>query len=54
MFYKALGFVVWRLGSRWVRTRYGRQLKVAGGGAALAGIAAGALFALLLSRRDSE
>lgn len=53
MFYKALGFVVWQGGSRFVRYRYQRQLKVAGGGAALAGIAAGALIALLLTKRDS-
>lgn len=54
MFYKALGFLVWQGGSRYVRRRYQRQLKVAGGGAAVAGILVGALLALALSRRDSE
>jgi hypothetical protein len=54
MFYKALGFVVWQGGSRFVRYRYKRQLQFAGGGAAVAGILVGALVALLLAKRDSE
>jgi hypothetical protein len=54
MFYKALGFVVWQAGSRFLRYRYKNQLKVAGGGAAVAGILAGALIAVLLSKRDAQ
>jgi hypothetical protein len=29
MFYKALGFAVWKLGVAYVRRRYGRQLRIA-------------------------
>jgi hypothetical protein len=29
MFYKALGFAVWKLGVAYVRRRFGRQLRVA-------------------------
>jgi hypothetical protein len=29
MFYKALGYTVWKLGVRYVRKRYGRTLRVA-------------------------
>jgi hypothetical protein len=35
MFYKAIGFVVWKFASAYVRERYGRQLRVA----ALLGVA---------------
>jgi hypothetical protein len=30
MFYKALGFAVWKLGMRYVRKNYGRKLRIAG------------------------
>jgi hypothetical protein len=30
MFYKAIGFVVWRLAVKYVRQNYGRRLRVAG------------------------
>jgi hypothetical protein len=29
MFYKALGFAVWKLGVAYVRRNYGRQIRVA-------------------------
>jgi hypothetical protein len=29
MFYKALGFAVWKLGTRYLRRRFGRGLRVA-------------------------
>jgi len=29
MFYKALGFAVWKLGISYLRRRYGRRLRVA-------------------------
>jgi hypothetical protein len=29
MFYKALGFTVWKLGIAYLRRRYGRQVKIA-------------------------
>jgi hypothetical protein len=54
VFYKVLGFIVWQGGSRFVRYRYQRQLKVAGGGAAVAGIVLGLLVAVLLSKRDTN
>jgi hypothetical protein len=43
MFYKALGFVVWRFAIRYVRRNYGRKLRIAGlltVALALAGLAA--------------
>jgi hypothetical protein len=49
MFYKALGFAVWKLGIAYLRRRYGRQLKIAGV-LAIASIAAAAYVA---SRSDS-
>jgi hypothetical protein len=51
MLYKALGFIVWQVGSRFVRYRYKHQLRVAGGGAAVAGILVGAVVAVLLTKR---
>ena len=30
MFYKALGFIVWRMAVKYVRQNYGRRLRVAG------------------------
>lgn len=30
MFYKLLGMAVWKVGSRYVRRNYGRQLRAAG------------------------
>jgi heme A synthase len=29
MFYKALGFAVWKLGLAYLRRRYGRQVRIA-------------------------
>lgn len=38
MFYRLLGMTVWKLGSRYVRRNYGRQLR---GALAVAGLALG-------------
>jgi hypothetical protein len=45
MFYKALGFVVWKLGIAYVRRNYGRQLRLAGLLGVLAALGAGAYLA---------
>jgi hypothetical protein len=50
MFYKALGFAVWKLGVAYVRRRYGRTLKIA----ALLGFATAAAAAGYLATRSSE
>jgi hypothetical protein len=52
MFYKALGYIVWQNRSLFLKRTTPRQTQLTGGGAALAGILVGALFALLLSKRD--
>jgi hypothetical protein len=49
MFYKALGFVVWKLGVAYVRRRYARQAKVA-----LVIGAAGLVVAGYLATRSGE
>jgi hypothetical protein len=41
MFYKALGFAVWKLGTAYLRRRFGRQLKIAGALALVSIVAAG-------------
>lgn len=46
MFYKALGFVVWKLGVAYARRRFGRQLRVA----AVLGVAAIAAAGYLATR----
>jgi hypothetical protein len=43
MFYKALGFVVWKLGIAYLRRRYARQAKVAAALAVMSILAAGYL-----------
>jgi hypothetical protein len=48
MFYKALGFAVWKLGVAYVRRNYGRQLRIA----ALLGIAA--VLAGFIAARSGE
>jgi hypothetical protein len=45
MFYKAIGFVIWKLGTAYVRDRFGRQLKIAGALAVASIVAAGYLAA---------
>ena len=52
MFYKALGYIVWQNRSLFLRRATPRQTQMTGGGAAIAGIVVGALFALLLAKRD--
>jgi hypothetical protein len=51
MFYKALGFAVWKLGTAYLRRRFGRQLKI-GGGLALASIVAAGYY--LATRSATE
>jgi hypothetical protein len=46
MFYKALGFAVWKLAKQEFRRRYGRQLRVA----AVAGVVAIAAAGYLATR----
>lgn len=43
MYYKALGFVVWKLGTRYLRRRYGTAPKKIGAGALVAVGVAGAI-----------
>jgi hypothetical protein len=43
MFYKALGFVVWKLGIAYLRRRYARQAKVAAAVVVVSVLAAGYL-----------
>lgn len=43
MYYKALGFVVWKLGTRYLRKRYGTAPKKIGAGALVAVGVAGAI-----------
>ena len=50
MFYKALGFAVWKLGLRYVRQRYGRYVKP---GAALT-VAAAIVAIYIATRGDSS
>jgi hypothetical protein len=50
MFYKALGFVVWRLAVAYMRQRFARYAK----GAAVAGVLALGLAAYLGTRSGSE
>lgn len=50
MFYKALGFAVWKLAIAYLRQRYGRAVRIAGV-LAIASIAAAAYVA---SRSDSD
>jgi hypothetical protein len=50
MFYKALGFAVWKLGVAYVRRRYARQAKIA----ALLGLASVVVAAGYLATRSSE
>jgi hypothetical protein len=49
MFYKALGFGVWKLGTRYLRRRYGKAARVAAVGG-LASLAA----AVYLATRSGE
>jgi hypothetical protein len=42
MYYKALGFIVWRVGMRYLRKRYGTAPKKIGAGALVAAGIAGA------------
>lgn len=51
MFYKALGFLVWQGGKRYVHRRYGSRLKLAGGGAAVLGIVAAVMVAAVAAKR---
>ena len=45
MFYRALGYAVWKMAVRYVRETYGQRLKAAAGAAAfLAVLGAGYLF----------
>jgi hypothetical protein len=46
MFYKALGFAVWKLGVAYVRRNYGRQIRIA----VIAGIASIAVAGYLAAR----
>jgi hypothetical protein len=50
MFYKALGFAVWKLSVAYVRRRYGRQIRIA----ALVGIASIAVAGYLATRSSSS
>ena len=50
MFYKALGFAVWKLAVAYVRRRYGRKLRVA----ALVGIASIGVAGYLAARSGSS
>jgi hypothetical protein len=43
MYYKALGFIVWKLGTRYLRKRYGTAPKKVGAGALVAVGIAGAI-----------
>jgi hypothetical protein len=43
MFYKLIGMVVWKLGSRYVRRNYGRQLRAAAVFVVLAAVTGGYL-----------
>lgn len=43
MYYKALGFIVWRVGTRYLRKRYGTAPKKIGAGALVAVGLAGAI-----------
>jgi hypothetical protein len=43
MFYKALGFAVWKLGLAYIRRRYARQAKIVAGLAVISIVAAGYL-----------
>ena len=45
MFYKALGFAVWKLGVAYLRRRYGRSLRLAAVLGVLGVLAAGAYAA---------
>lgn len=44
MYYKALGFIVWKLGTRYLRKRYGTAPKKIGAGALVAVGVAGAIL----------
>jgi hypothetical protein len=50
MFYKALGYAVWKVGTRYARRRYGHLLKP--GGAAVA--TAVALIAVYVATRGGD
>jgi hypothetical protein len=50
MFYKALGFAVWKLGIAYLRRRYARQVKIA----IALGIASLATAGYLATRSDPE
>jgi hypothetical protein len=50
MFYKALGFAVWRLGTAYLRRRFGRRLRIA----ALLGLAGIAAGGYVLARSTGE
>jgi hypothetical protein len=50
MFYKAIGFTVWKLGTAYLRRRFGAQLKLA----ALAGLASVVAAGYLAARSDGE
>ncbi|MDW5598192.1 hypothetical protein VSS74_27795 [Conexibacter stalactiti] len=52
MYYKALGFIVWRLGTRYLRKRYGTAPKKIGAGALAAAGIAGAI--VIAQRRLSH
>jgi hypothetical protein len=51
MFYKAIGFVVWKFASAYVRQRYGRSLRAV---ALVAGIASILAAAYLATRSGDE
>lgn len=50
MFYKALGFVVWKLGIAYLRRRFSRHLRVA----ALLGVASLVVAGYLAARSSGE
>jgi hypothetical protein len=51
MLYKALGYSVWKLGTRYVRRRYGHLAKPGAGAAAATAVA---LIAVYVATRKSE
>ena len=50
MFYKALGYAVWKMCTTYIRERYGRQIKIG----AVLGIASIAIAGYLAARPDAD